>query len=178
MTVPAPEPGDDRDLWIKSLDDPGLSVRVMIVEWSGATSAGRQDAVDIAGSPYRQLAYDEHGAEVVQVTVDVPPELVGQMRALLRSGALLAQVRPGYLQPDAYFVPGDITGPAPTGRLGSSEGYRFGFTVEPLARPDTIGQPLRIPGWSWDDVAARYATWDAIAASYSSWASLSTNGVT
>ncbi|MFF7365613.1 hypothetical protein [Streptomyces sp. NPDC008125] len=176
VTVPAPEPGEDRDLWIKSLDDPGLSARVMIVEWSGATSAGRQDAADVAGSPYRQLAYDEHGAEVVQVTVDVPPELVDRMRALLRSGVLLAQVRPGYLQPDAYFVPGDITGPSPTGRLGSSEGFRFGFTIEPLARPDTAGQSLRMPGWSWDRLAEQFATWDAVAASYPTWAALSTNG--
>ncbi|MFF1498713.1 hypothetical protein ACFVZR_02250 [Streptomyces sp. NPDC058316] len=178
VTVPAPEPGDDRDLWIKSLDTPGMSLRSMIVEWSGAASAGRQDGADIAGSAFRQIAYDEHGAEVLQVVVDVPPEAVDSMRALLRSGVLLAQVRPGYLTPDAYFVPADLTGPTPTGRLGSSEGYRFGFTIEPLARPDTAGQPLRVPGWSWDILATRFATWDAVAASFSTWASLSTNGIT
>ncbi|MEV8394837.1 MULTISPECIES: hypothetical protein [unclassified Streptomyces] len=178
VTVPAPVPGDDRDLWIKSVDAPGLSLRSMLIEWPGPTSVGRQDAVDIAGSPYRALAYDEHGAETLQVTVDVPPEDVGQLRELLRAGVLLAQVRPGYVQPDAYFVPADITGPTPTGKLGSSEGYRFSFTIEPIARPATARQPLRMPGWSWDIVASRFATWDAFAASYPTWAAASTDGVT
>ncbi|SFK72888.1 hypothetical protein [Streptomyces pini] len=177
VTVPAPEAGADDDLWLKSLDEPGLSARCMVVSWQSPTSAARQDAVDVAGSPYRALAYDEHGAETAQVVVDVPPERVEQVRELLRSGVLLAQVRPGYLTPDRFFVPGEITGPTPTGKLGSSEGYQFGFTIEPIARPDTAGQPLRLPGWSWDHVAAQFATWDEVAAAYSSWAALSTNGV-
>jgi hypothetical protein len=178
VTVPAPAAGEDDDLWVKSLDVPGLSSRCMVVEWPGATSAGRQDAVEVAGSAYRALAYDTHGAEVMQVTVDVPPEDVDRMRELLRSGVLLAQVRPGYLTPDRWFVPGDISGPTPTGKIGSSEGYRFAFTIEPIERPDTAGQPMRLPSWSWDHVAAAFATWDAVEASYTSWASLSTNGVT
>lgn len=178
VTVPAPQPGADDDLWLKSLDEPALSARVMLVDWPGPTAAGRQDAVDVAGSPYRALSFDTHGAEVVQVTVDVPPERVDQVRALLRSGVLLAQVRPEYLTPDSFFVPADIAGPTPTGKLGSSEGYRFQFTIEPIARPDTAGQPMRMPAWSWDTVADQFATWDAVAASYSSWASLSTNGIT
>lgn len=178
VTVPAPEVGADDDLWIKSVDEPGLSTRCMIVEWPGATSAGRQDAVGVSGSAYRALAYDTHGAEVLPVVVDVPPELVDRMRELLRSGVLLGQVRPGYLTPDAYFVPADITGPTPTGKLGSSEGYRFGFTIEPIERPGTGGQPMRLPSWSWDELAEQFATWDAVASSYSSWASVSTNGVT
>jgi hypothetical protein len=178
VTVPAPAAGDERDLWVKSLDEPGLSMRVMVVDWSGGTSTARQDTADIAGSPYIAVAYDTASAESYQVTVDVPPEDVDRMRDLLRSGVLLAQARPGYYFPDAFHVPGDITGPTPTGKLGSSEGYRFGWTITPVARPDTIGQPMRLPAWSWDALAEQFATWDAVAASYSSWASLSTNGVT
>jgi hypothetical protein len=178
VTVPAPEPGEDRDLWVKSLDEPGLSLRAMIVDYQGPTSTARQDIAEVPGSPYMAVAYDEHAAEVYSVVVDVPPEDVDRMRDLLRSGVLLAQARPGYYFPDSFHVPGDITGPTPTGRLGSSEGYRFGWTITPVARPDTDGQPMRVPGWSWDTVAEQFATWDAVAASYSSWASLSTNGIT
>ena len=178
VTVPAPEAGDDRDLWVKSLDEPGLSMRAMVVDWSGATSAARQDTADVAGSPYVAVAYDEHAAETVQVTVDVPPEDVDRMRELLRSGVLLAQARPGYYFPDSYHVPGDISGPTPTGNLGSSEGYRFGWTITPIERPATAGQPLMMPGWSYDALADRFGTYDAVAASYASYASLSTNGVT
>ncbi|MFJ2629652.1 hypothetical protein ACIO6T_41435 [Streptomyces sp. NPDC087532] len=178
VTVPAPVPGQVRDLWLKSLDQPSLSLRAMIVGRPEPTSTGRQDTADIPGSPYRVVAFDEHAAETYTVTVDVPPEQVDQVRALLRSGVLLAQTRPGYVvMPDAYHVPADITGPTPTGRLGASGGYQFTWTVEPVDRPATADAPMRMPGWSWDEVARRFATWDAVAASYSSWASLSTNGV-
>lgn len=178
VTVPAPEPGEDRDLWIKSLDEPGLSLRAMLVDWSGATAAGRQDTADVAGSPYKVVAYDEHAAEVQQIVIDVPPAEVDRVRQLLRSGVLLAQARPGYLFADAFHVPADISGPTPTGKLGSSGGYRFGWTIEPIERPDPAGQAMRLPGWSWDELASRFASWDAAAASYSSWAALSTDGVT
>jgi hypothetical protein len=176
VTVPAPEAGEDRDLWVKSVDEPGLSMRVMVVDWSGGTSTARQDTAEIAGSPYMAVAYDTASAEAVQVTVDVPPEDVDRMRELLRSGVLLAQARPGYLFPDSFHVPGDVSGPTPTGKLGSSEGYRFGWTITPTGRPDTAGQPMRLPAWSWDRLAEQFGSWDAVAASYSSWASLSTNG--
>ncbi|MFF1756124.1 hypothetical protein [Streptomyces sp. NPDC058266] len=178
VTVPAPVPGDDLDLWIKSVDEPGLSLRVMVVEWSGPTAAGRQDALDVEGSAYRVVAYDEHGAETVQVKIDVPPARVDQVRALLRSGVLLAQVRPGYYSPDAFHVPADITGPTPTGKLGSSEGYQFAWTIEPIERPATARQPMRMPGWSYDSVAERFDTYDSVAASYPTYAALSTDGVT
>ncbi|MGW1587326.1 hypothetical protein [Streptomyces sp. NPDC002386] len=176
VTVPAPEAGEDRDLWIKSVDEPGLSMRVMVVDWSGGSSTARQDTTEIAGSPYMAVAYDTASAEAYQVTVDVGPEDVDQVRELLRAGVLLAQARPGYLFPDSFHVPGDVTGPTPTGKLGSSEGYRFAWTIQPVARPDTAGQPMRLPGWSWDALAERFASWDAVAASYGSWASLSTDG--
>jgi len=178
VTVPAPVAGDDLDLWIKSVDEPGLSLRVMIVEWSGPTSAARQDALDVEGSAYRVVAYDEHGAETVQVKIDVPPARVDQVRELLRSGVLLAQVRPGYYSPDAFHVPADISGPTPTGKLGSSEGYQFAWTIEPIERPATARQPMRMPGWSYDSVAERFDTYDSVAASYPSYAALSTDGVT
>ncbi|MFB6875663.1 hypothetical protein [Streptomyces sp. NPDC056323] len=178
VTVPAPEPGQERDLWLKSVNEPSLSVQAMLVERPEPSSAGRQDVADVPGSPYRVVAYDEHAAESYTLTIDVPPEQVDQVRALLRSGVLLAQTRPGYIvMPDAYHVPSDLTGPTPTGRLGSSEGYQFSWAVEPVDRPATGDAPMRMPGWSWDEVARRFGTWDAVAASYSSWASLSTNGV-
>jgi hypothetical protein len=177
VTVPAPEPGEDRDLWVKSLDAPGLSMRAMIVDWQAPTSAARQETLDVDGSPYRAVAYGEHGAETVSVVVDVPPEDVDRMRDLLRSGVLLAQTRPGYYFADAFHVPAEITGPTPTGRLGSSGGYRFGWTIEPIERPATAGQPMMLPNWSYDHVAAQFATYDAVGGSYASYASLSTDGV-
>ncbi|MFG3140755.1 hypothetical protein ACGFZA_31690 [Streptomyces sp. NPDC048211] len=179
VTVPAPVPGELRDVWLKSLDEPTLSLRAVIVGKPEPAAAGRQDVATVPGSPYRVVSYDEHAAEAYTLTIDVPPDAVDRVRRLLRSGVLLLQTRPEYVTlPDAFHVPADITGPLSTGRLGASGGYQFSWAVEPVARPDTTGAPMRIPGWSWDDVAERFATWDAVAASFSTWASLSTNGIT
>lgn len=177
VTVPAPVPGEDRDLWLKSIDEPGLSLRVMLVSWPGPTAAGRQETLDVDGSPYRAVAYDVHGAETIPIVVDVSPEDVDRMRKLLDRGVLLAQTRQGYYFPDAFHVPADVTGPTPTGKLGSSEGYQFGWTIEPIERPDTSGQPLMLPGWSYDAVAQQFGTYDAVASSYASYGALSTNGI-
>ncbi|MFD8937331.1 hypothetical protein ACFV0R_19115 [Streptomyces sp. NPDC059578] len=176
VTVPAPVAGVRDDLWLKSLDEPGLSARVMVVDRPTPTSAGRQETTDIPGSPYIGVAWDTHGAEVRPLKIDVRPERVDQVRALLRSGVLLAQVRPGYGWPDVYGVPGEITGPTPTGRLGASGGYQFEFTLTPIARPPTAGQPLMIPGWTYDAVAAGQPSYDALAVAYSTYGALATNG--
>lgn len=178
VLVPAPEPGDDDDLWLKSLDTPELSARVMIVDWPGMTSDGRVETADVAGSPYRATAYDTHAAPTITVTIDVTGAAkIERVRKLLVDGVLLAQVRPGYLYPDRYFVVGDWS-EKPTGKLGVDEqSMQYTFEMAPVERPGTLDQPLRLPAWSWDVVASQFADWDAVAASYDTWASLSTNGV-
>ncbi|WP_345645864.1 hypothetical protein [Streptomyces tremellae] len=178
VTVPAPAPGDDTDLWIKSVDQPSLSLRAMLVTAPQPVAAGRLDTAAIAGSPYPAVAYDVHGAEAFDaVTIDVPPDQVDQVRDLLRSGVLLLQTRPGYqVTRDTFHVPGDITGPVATGKLGASGGFQFSWGVTPIERPDTAGQPLRLPGWSYDTLAERYDTYDAVTATYASYQALATNG--
>lgn len=177
ITVPAPAAGAMKDLWIKSVETPGLSLRAMIVDPQGTTSAGRQQTATRSGSPYTAVAYDTAGAPARQVTVDVPPEQVAQMRELLRSGVLLAQVRPAYLWTDAFFVPNDVAEEA-TGLLGSSNGFRFTFDIVPIERPDTVDQPMRAPGWSYDLLAQQYATYDAVEAGYATYLELATDGNT
>ncbi|WP_240649670.1 hypothetical protein [Streptomyces sp. Z26] len=175
VEVPAPAPGAIRDLWLKSVDEPGLSLRVHITSWGERESAGRQDVASRSGSPYALVGYDVHAAPSVAAVVDVPPEQIEQVRELMDCGVLLAQTRPGYQQPDAFFVPGDWTEKA-TGKLGATGGYAVGFTVQPVERPAPEDQPMRLPGWSWDQVAAAFADWDAVAAAFPSWAALATNG--
>lgn len=176
VEVPAPAAGDPQDLWLKSLDEPGLSMRVQLTTPAGRESAGQQDVAARSGSPYSMVAWDVHAAATTAVTVDVPPEKIEQVRRLLDSGVLLAQTRPGYRWPDAYHVPGDWT-ETPTGKLGSTGGYAVAWTIQPIERPDPADQPMRMPGWSYDAVAAAFGTYDAVTASYSSYAALSTNGV-
>lgn len=175
LTVPAPLPAQPKDLWLKSLETPGLSMRVMYGAAQGTTSAARQDTATRSGSPYTAVAYDTAAAPAESVSVDVLAEDIVQFRQLIRSGVLLAQVRPGYQIPDRYFVPGDV-GEKPTGRLGSTGGYTVTFDIVPIERPDAAGQPMRSPAWSYDTLAAGFATYDAVTASYTSYAALATNG--
>lgn len=175
VTVPAPPAGQSRDLWIKSVEEPGLSMRVMLMPAQGTTSAGRQDTAARSGSPYTAVAYDTATAPAETVSVDVLAEDIVGFRRLIRSGVLLAQVRPGYQIADRFFVPGDVT-EKPTGKLGSTGGYTVTFDIVPIERPDTAGQPMCAPGWSYDAVADALATYDAVTASYATYAALATNG--
>lgn len=176
VTVPAPAVAESKDLWVKSLEDPGLSMRVMLMAAQGTTSAGRMDSAPRSGSPYTAIAYDTAAAPSETVSVDVLAEDIAAFRQLIRSGVLLAQVRPGYQIPDRFFVPGDVA-EKPTGKLGSTGGYTVTFDIVPIERPDTSGQPMAAPGWSYDALAAAFGTYDAVTASYATYAALATNGV-
>lgn len=175
VVVPAPAPGQPQDLWLKSVEAPGLSLRVMLGQPEGTTSAARQDTASRSGSPYTAVAFDTAAAAAETVSVDVLAEDIVQFRQLVRTGVLLAQVRPGYQKPDRFFVPGDV-GEKPTGKLGATGGYTCTFDIVPIERPATSGQPMSAPGWSYDALAAQFATYDAVAASFPSYAALATNG--
>lgn len=176
VVVPAPNPGQSKDLWLKSLESPGLSLRVMYGQAQGTTSAARQDTATRSGSPYTAVAYDTAGAPAESVQVDVLAAQIEQFRTLIRSGVLLAQVRPGYQIPDRFFVPADVS-EKPTGRLGSTGGYTVTFDIVPIERPDTADQPMATPEWSYDALAATFASYDAVEAAYTSYAALAANGV-
>lgn len=175
VVVPAPDPGHSKDLWIKSIETPGLSMRVMYGPDQGTSSDARQETAPRSGTPYTAVAYDTAAAPAESVQVDVLAADIKRFRDLIRSGVLLAQVRPGYQKADRYFVPGAVTEKA-TGKLGATGGYSVTFDIVPIERPDTAGQPMSAPGWSYDAVAAAFATYDAVAASYASYAALATNG--
>ncbi len=175
LVVPAPPAGQSKDLWLKSIETPGLSMRVMLLAPQGTSSAARQESALRSGSPYTAVAYDTAAAPVETVSVDVLAADIDRFRQLIRSGVLLAQVRPGYHIGDRFFVPGDVS-EKPTGKLGATGGYTLTFDIVPIERPATAGQPMAAPGWSYTLFADAFATYDAVAASYPSYAALATNG--
>jgi hypothetical protein len=175
LVVPAPAPAETKDLWLKSVDTPGLSMRVMLGPAQGTTSTARQETAARSGTPYMAVAYDTASAPAETVTVDVLAGQIEQFRQLIRSGVLLAQVRPGYQKPDRFFVPADVT-EQPTGKLGSTGGYAVTFDIVPIERPSSAGQPMRAPAWSYDALAAAFGTYDAVTASFANYAALATNG--
>ncbi|MFF9568506.1 hypothetical protein [Streptomyces sp. NPDC014685] len=173
VTVPAPGPGPG-DVWIKSVDEPGLSARVTVTAWPELTWGARIDSAAVQGSAYPVASQDVYGAPASTITIDAEGSQIEVLKRLLTTpGVRLVQTRPDYHRPDQYVLLGDVQqslDSTPT----ESRSYQAALTQ--VDRPDTADQPLRIPGWSWDAVAERFATWDAVAASYSSWASLATNG--
>ena len=175
LVVPAPEPAQTKDLWLKSLDTPGLSMRVMLLKPQGTTSSARMETAARTGTAFTAVAYDTAAAPSETVSVDVLAEDIEQFRLLIRSGVLLAQVRPGYRIADRFFVPGDVS-EMPTGKLGATGGYTVTFDIVPIERPSSTGQPMRAPAWSYDALAEAFATYDAVTASYATYAALATNG--
>lgn len=175
VTVPAPQRGPG-DVWVKSLDTPGTSARVTVIQWPQLTWAARLDTAEIVGSAFPAASQDVYGAAASSITIDAESTQIEAVEKLLTTpGVLLLQTRPDYHRPDQYVLVGDVQQQAisvPT------ESRTYTADLKQVGQPDTTGQPLRIPGWSWDELAQQFATWDAVAASYDSWASLSTNGVT
>jgi hypothetical protein len=175
VTMPVPDRGP-RDVWIKSLDEPGLSARVTVTSWPDLTWAARIDQAAVQGSTYPVTSQDVYGAPSSEIVIDAERDQIPALEALLATpGVRLIQTRPDYYRADQYVLLGDVK----QGVNSTPDQSRtYSASVVQVDRPDTAGQPLRMPGWSWDEVANRFATWDAVAASYSSWATLSTNGVT
>lgn len=173
LTVPAPNPGP-LDVWIKSVDEPGLSAQVTVTSWPELTWGARLDTAAVLGSPFPVAAQDVYAAATSEIAIDAEGTQIEVLERLLATpGVRLIQTRPDYHRPDQYVLFGDVQqvmGSIPI----QPRTYHAALTQ--VARPATAGQPMRIPGWSWDTVAERFGTFDAVVASYPSWASLSVDG--
>ncbi|MCC9154912.1 hypothetical protein LZP81_30765 [Streptomyces parvulus] len=174
LAVTMPEPGRPADVWIKSLDDPGLSARVTVISWPQLQWASRIDQGDIAGSPYPATSQDVYAAAASEITIDADGDEIEKLRKLLVTpGVRLIQTRPAAHRPDQFVLfanPGEAVDADPDGSR------TFTAAVQEVGRPSTAAQPLRIPGWSYDALAAAYGTYDAVSATFPSYQQLATNG--
>lgn len=171
LPMPAIGPGD---VWIKSIDAPGLSAQVTVREWPQLTWAARIDAADIAGSPYAVASQDVYGAASSSIVIDAEGDQIEVLERLLTTpGVRLIQTRPDYRRPDQYVLFGDVQQTVDALPTGSRS---YTASVTQVARPATAGQALRIPDWSWDELVGRFDSWDAVAAAYSTWSALSVQG--
>jgi hypothetical protein len=173
VTVPAPA-SRLADVWVKSLEALGSSVLVTVTAWPQLAFASRHDTATVLGSAFSAVALDVYSAPTSSITIQAEGDAIEALRALLASPqVLLLQTVPGYHRPDAYVVMGDVTEDM---QSTPDQPRTFIAAVMQVERPDTAGQPLGLPGWSWDAVAAEFATWDAVTGSYASFASLALNG--
>lgn len=173
IELPAPDPVGD--VWIKSVDTPGASVRVTVTAWPQLAWASRIEQAAIAGSAFPAASQDVYGAAASEITLDAYGSAIDAVRGLLTTpGVYLLQTRPEYRRPDSYVM---FENPAESLDAGPGDSRTFTAGVLQVARPDTGGQRMRVPGWSYDAVAAQYATYDAVEAAYPTYQSLALHGV-
>lgn len=157
--VTPPEPFVPQDVWLKSLTDPALSMRVKVLSWPTLEYAERQQRYDVLGSSSPVMRVDAWSLATSSVTIetDTLDERL-QLLALLQSGTtLLAQTRIDYGRPDAYWVPGSISETMP-GAAGDSH-RTWEVPITAVDRPATVGTPTRIPGRSYDDSGETWPTY-------------------
>ncbi|MCP9205495.1 hypothetical protein [Streptomyces cucumeris] len=174
VAVTLPDPSGQADVWIKSLDEPGVSARVTVTSWPALSWAARIDSADVMGSRYPITSQDEYKAASSDITLDAEGDAIEIMRKLLTTpGVRLLQTRADARRPDQFVLLGDPAEAIDTTPTGART---FTAQVTEVERPPTAGQPMRMPGWSYDALAAAWDSYDAVASAYSSFASLATNG--
>lgn len=175
VAVMVPEPDPPADVWIKSLDEPGLSARVTVISWPQLQWASRIDSADVAGSPYPATSQDVYAAAASEISIDAEGSQIEKLRRLLKTpGVRLLQTQGANRRPDQFVLfaaPAEAVDTTPDGTR------TFTASVQEVERPDTQGQPMRLPGWSWDVVAANYASYDSVSATFATYQQLATNGV-
>ncbi|WP_405961881.1 hypothetical protein OG235_24805 [Streptomyces sp. NBC_00024] len=174
LAVSLPEPALPADVWIKSVDEPGISTRVVVRSWPALTWGATIESSRVEGSRYPTTSQSAYTSSSSDIVIDAEGEAIESLEALLTTpGVRLIQTGPGNHRRDQYVLFGDVE-QAVDGLPRESRSYAASL-VE-VARPDTADQPLRLPGWSYDDLAGAYGTFDAAEAAYSSFTSLATNG--
>ncbi|MDX3507473.1 hypothetical protein PV755_00800 [Streptomyces caniscabiei] len=174
LSVSVPEPALPADVWIKSIDEPGISARLVVRSWPALTWGASIDVSQVEGSSYPSTSQGPYTASSSDIVIDADGETIESLKVLLTTpGVRLIQTGPGNHRPDQYVLFSDVE-QAVDGRPGESRSYAASL-IE-VARPGTADQPLRLPGWSYDTLAGAYASYDAVEAAYSSFTSLATNG--
>lgn len=174
VTPPSPVPV--RDVWLKSLSDPALSLLVKVMAWPELQYGERQQRFDVLGAASPVMRVDSWSLATSTVTVetDTLDERVA-FRALITSGAtVLAQTRMINGRPDAYWVPGGFNEVMPG--VSTDPHRTWTVAVTEVDRPTTVGSPLRIPGRSYDTSSLTWPTYADRTATGQTYADVTTGG--
>jgi hypothetical protein len=175
LALALPNPTIPMDVWIKSLDEPGLSTRVVVRSWPALTWAANIDTAAVDSSRFPAAAQGAYSASSSDIVIDADGTDIERLEKLLTTpGVRLIQARSDSHRRDMFVLFGDVQ-QTMDGRPGESRGYAA--SVLEVARPDTADQPLRIPGWSFDALAAQHATFNSVTASYPTFRSLAVRGM-
>lgn len=164
VAIFSPDIDTIRDFWVKSIPDPALSLRLRsAMPDPGFTTQGRNSLSDIPGSKVQAGSWDVGVNGPVNISfVTVTHTERDDLLTLLDSGALLVQALNLYGIYDFYAVANGVEQSYMTGAYDPRRVISVSFV--PVGRPATVGAPLYVPGQSYDDVAAGYATYDILTA--------------
>ncbi|MFF8879597.1 hypothetical protein [Streptomyces flaveolus] len=156
LTIPEPQP--TRDVWIKSLSQPALSLRVRVESWPTLEYVERQERFDVEGASAPVMRVDVWSLPTSSVTIET--DTLAEREALLQlltTTTVLLQTRQEYGRPDSYWVPGKIT-ETMTGDAGDPHRV-WTVALTAVDRPPTVDTALRIPGRSYRDSAVQWPTY-------------------
>ncbi|MFE0887923.1 hypothetical protein ACFW4Q_02610 [Streptomyces rochei] len=154
-----PEPDTPRDVWLKPISDPGLSLRVIVTSWPSLDYAERQERFDVLGAAAPVMSVDEWSLASGQMTLltETLEEREALLELLRSRSVLLAQTRHAYGRPDAYWLPGGFSEEM-VGRAGDP-GRQWTVAMTQVERPPTVDTPLRIPGRTYADSTVLWPTY-------------------
>lgn len=156
-------PLNDRDAWIKSVSDPGLSQRVTLTANLEITSAARVTTAEVIGRENPVASWDVLSGSTGTLTVDVEDADAGDtLAACLNNGVCLFQANSTYPDRDMYFLPGDVQRSRDANDPTAAYTWTIPFTA--VDRPATIDAPLRIPGRSYAHRLDEHATYSTVPA--------------
>lgn len=176
VAVTIPVPAFPKDVWIKSTDRPGASLRVHVEDWPELSTEARNQLVTIPGDRYPVATLDVYDASTSSMTLFTETSVEATaLRDLLEApDVLLVSTTPEHNRPDEFVVTGTLSeaiiGPGDPAR-------RWTVPLQPVARPSTADQTMRMPGWSADELLERFATLAAVEASYPTNAAAATDGL-
>lgn len=172
ITVPA---RTDRRTWLKSGADPNLSMAVLhsqALVYGREKPRGVYDLVDgetfVTNGPMRRRT------GTLGLVVDTAAAR-DNLEALIDSGPVYYQPPAWHEDPAGWLSLGSLQVARPSLSVPQRL-FTVPFTGQAEPTFDTSRQV--IPGWSWTDVAATYATWTATAAARTTWVDLVRFGVT
>lgn len=158
LQIPAPSLFDTRGVWLKSVSNPNLAVRVTATDVPELSYEARQAFSAVAGASYPAASFDEWGAATGSWSFYVPTDEARKaLQAVLSSGVVLVQTHPDAAIEDMYVLFGGITRSRPGSVRQQDQLLTADFTeVGPLPAE---GSALFIPSHSWADFLGRSGTW-------------------
>lgn len=169
VSITPPDLTGEYSMWIKSITDPYLSMRVIgmypspVIAYDGRDTVTPQPGSMLSAGSWDVPTRSPEAWVVKTKTVAEYEDL----SILLRSGPVLVQHSVTRGRDDLYGLMKSIS---TEDQFSAKNPHRLTtFVLIPISRPPTDSAPLIIPGASYDDVRDNQGTYNNVAATYASY---------